>query len=175
MIRFFILFLVLLAVLFGLELTPPVQQWFVEPWTNTLARISAGLVTLFDPDVISTGKVLRSTTSTFAVSIEAGCNGVEATLVLLAAMLAFPASWSRKALGLIAGIAAVQGLNMVRVISLFYLGQWNREVFEWAHLYVWQALIMLDVLIVWLLWVRTLPRGDDPSPPAPPAPAVASA
>ena len=175
MIRFFVLFLVLLAVLFGLELTPPVQQWFVEPWTNTLARISAGLVTLFDPDVISTGKVLRSTTSKFAVSIEAGCNGVEATLVLLAAMLAFPASWSRKAFGLVAGIAAVQGLNVVRVISLFYLGQWNREVFEWAHLYVWQALIMLDVLIVWLLWVRTLPRGDDPSPPAPPAPAVASA
>jgi hypothetical protein len=23
---------------------------------------------------------------------------------------------------------------------------------------VWQGLIMLDVLIVWLLWVRTLPQ-----------------
>ena len=159
MIRFFTLFLVLLAVLFGLELTPPVQDWFVVPWTNTLARVSAGLVTLFDPDVVSNGKVLRSTSNNFAVSIEAGCNGVEATLVLLAAMLAFPASWSRKAIGLAAGIAAVQGLNVIRVISLFYLGQWNRDVFEWAHLYVWQALIMLDVLIVWLLWVRTLPRG----------------
>ena len=55
MIRFFVLFLVLLAVLFGLELTPPVQAWFVEPWTNTLARLSAGRVTLFDPDVVSTG------------------------------------------------------------------------------------------------------------------------
>ena len=176
MIRFFVLFLVLLAVLFGLELTPPVQEWFVVPWTNTLARISAGLVTLFDPDVIASGKVLRSTTNPFAVSIEAGCNGVEATLVLLAAMLAFPASWSRKIVGLLAGVVAVQGLNVVRVISLFYLGQWNREVFEWAHLYVWQALIMLDVLIVWLLWVRTLPRaGDDLPPPAPPAGAVASA
>ena len=43
------------------------------------------------------------------------------------------------------------------MISLFYLGQWNLDVFEWAHLYVWQALIMLDVLIVWLVWVRTLP------------------
>ncbi|HSV17329.1 MAG TPA: exosortase H [Casimicrobiaceae bacterium] len=175
MIRFFVLFLVLLAVLFGLELTPPVQAWFVEPWTNTLARLSAGLVTLFDPDVVSTGKVLRSTSNAFAVSIEAGCNGVEATLVLLAAMLAFPASWQRKALGLVAGIAAVQGLNVVRVISLFYLGQWNRDVFEWAHLYVWQALIMLDVLIVWLLWVRTLPRAEAPRPPPPPAGAVASA
>jgi exosortase H (IPTLxxWG-CTERM-specific) len=175
MIRFFVLFLVLLAVLFGLELTPPVQEWFVVPWTNTLARISAGLVTLFDPDVIANGKVLRSTSNTFAVSIEAGCNGVEATLVLLAAMLAFPASWARKAFGLVAGIAAVQGLNVVRVISLFYLGQWNREVFEWAHLYVWQALIMLDVLIVWLLWVRALPRPGEGPPPSPPAGAVASA
>jgi exosortase H (IPTLxxWG-CTERM-specific) len=174
MIRFFVLFLVLLAVLFGLELTPPVQAWLVEPWTNTLARLSAGLVTLFDPDVVSNGKVLRSTSNAFAVSIEAGCNGVEATLVLLAAMLAFPASWLRKALGLVAGIAAVQGLNVVRVISLFYLGQWNRDVFEWAHLYVWQALIMLDVLIVWLLWVRTLPHGEAPPPP-PPAGAVVSA
>src|SRR3954468_1243987 len=118
MIRFFTVFLVLLALLFGLELTPPAQEWFVVPWTDTLARVSAGIVTLFDPNVTATGKVLRSSTSTFAVSIEAGCNGVEATLVLLAAMLAFPASWPRKALGLLAGIAAVQGLNIVRVISL---------------------------------------------------------
>jgi exosortase H (IPTLxxWG-CTERM-specific) len=173
MIRFFVLFLVLLAVLFGLELTPPVQHWFVEPWTNTLARVSAGLVTLFDSDVVSNGKVLRSTTNQFAVSIEAGCNGVEATLVLLAAMLAFPTTWQRKLLGLALGVIAVQGLNIVRVISLFYLGQWNREVFEWAHLYVWQALIMLDVLIVWLLWVRTLPRADEPPVPPGAAPAAA--
>ena len=61
-------------------------------------------------------------------------------------------------IGIAIGIVAVQGLNIVRVISLFYIGQWNFKVFEWAHLYVWQALIMLDVLIVWLLWVRTLPR-----------------
>ena len=48
----------------------------------------------------------------------------------------------------------------MRVISLFYLGQWDFRIFEWAHLYVWQALIMLDVMIVWLLWVRTLPRAE---------------
>jgi exosortase H (IPTLxxWG-CTERM-specific) len=107
------------------------------------------------------GKVLRSTSNGFAVSIEAGCNGVEATIVLLAAVLAFPAPWKNKLIGLAAGIVAVQGLNIVRVISLFYLGQWNYKVFEWAHLYVWQALIMLDVLVVWLVWVRTLPRSGD--------------
>ena len=176
MIRFFILFLVWLAAMFGLELTPWGQAWFVEPWTNTLARGSATLVTLFDPGVAAIGKVLRSTSNGFAVSIEAGCNGVEATIVLVAAILAFPASWKHKAIGLVAGIVAVQALNIVRVISLFYLGQWNFNAFEWAHLYVWQALIMLDVLIVWLIWVRTLPRdGDSGRPPAPPDAAAAVA
>ena len=176
MIRFFVAFLVLLAFLFGLELTPWAQRWFVEPWTTALAQISTSLVTLFDSGVTTTGKVIASTSSGFAVSIEAGCNGVEATIVLLAAMLAFPAPWKHKLVGLAAGIVAVQGLNVVRVISLFYLGQWNRDVFEWAHLYVWQALIMLDVLIVWLVWVRTLPPGGRASGSGPPptsAPAAA--
>ena len=159
MIRFFVLFVALQAVLFGAELTPWAQQYFVVPWTDALASLSAWLVTVFDPNVAASGKLLRSTSNGFAVSIEAGCNGVEATIVLIAAMLAFPASWKRRLLGLAVGIVAVQGLNIVRVISLFYLGQWDLEAFEWAHLYVWQALIMLDVLIVWLVWVRTLPAG----------------
>jgi exosortase H (IPTLxxWG-CTERM-specific) len=166
-VRFFLGFLVLQAMLFGFELTPWAQTWFVVPWTDALAAISAGLVRWFDPQVLAQGNVLQSAHNGFAVSIEAGCNGVEATIVLVAAILAFPAPWQRKLVGLAVGIVAVQALNIVRVISLFYLGQWNFDAFEFAHRYVWQALIMLDVLIVWLLWVRTLPRT------APPRPAVA--
>jgi exosortase H (IPTLxxWG-CTERM-specific) len=166
MVRFFVGFLGLQALLFGLELTPWVQQWFVVPWTDTLAALSAGLVKVFDPDVIATGNVLQSARNGFAVAIESGCNGVEASIVLVAAMLAFPAPWRRKLLGLAVGILAVQGLNVVRVISLFYLGQWSVDVFDFAHQYVWQALIMLDVLIVWLLWVRTLPRAAPAAVPA---------
>jgi len=171
MVRFFILFVVLLAVLFGLQLTPWAQQWFVLPWTSALASLSTSIVTLFDGNIVADGKVMRSTANGFAVSIEAGCNGVEATLVLLAAMLAFPAPWKHKVIGLVVGILAVQLLNVLRVISLFYLGQWNYDVFEWAHLYVWQALIMLDVLVVWLIWVRRVPRVEDSHgpPAAPPA------
>jgi exosortase H (IPTLxxWG-CTERM-specific) len=80
-------------------------------------------------------------------------------------MLAFPATWRHRLVGIVVGTAAVQLLNVVRVVSLFYLGQWNQQVFEWAHLCVWQALIMLDVLIVWVIWVRvagrrTVPPGD---------------
>ncbi|MFO1396400.1 MAG: exosortase H [Burkholderiales bacterium] len=173
MARFFVLFVLLLAVLFGLELTPWGQAYVTQPWTHALAVIATSIVTLFDGNVVASGNVIRSTSNGFAVAIEAGCNGVEATLVLLAAILAFPAPWRHKARGIAIGVVAIQLLNVVRVISLFYLGQWSFAVFEWAHLYVWQALIMLDVLVVWLIWVRRVPRAQaPPSPPGPP-PALA--
>ena len=53
-------------------------------------------------------------------------------------------------------MSAVQAANLLRVISLCYVGQWNRDVFEFAHLSLWQALIMRDVLVVWLLWLLWL-------------------
>jgi exosortase H (IPTLxxWG-CTERM-specific) len=157
MARFCALFAVILAALFAAELTPPAQALLVLPWTAGLAHASAALVGLFDPHVAAAGKVLQGTASGFAVSIEAGCNGIEAAIILIAAMLAYPAPWRSRAIGIAAGLAAVQALNVVRVVSLFYLGQWNHAAFEWAHLYLWQALIMLDVLVVWLVWMRTLP------------------
>jgi exosortase H (IPTLxxWG-CTERM-specific) len=153
--RFTILFVVLLLGLFAFELTPPGQA-VVVPWTGLVADSSAGLIRAFDGDAVSEGKVLRSQKTGFAVTIEAGCNGVEAMLVLLAGILAFPAPWRLKLIGLGIGVVAIQALNLVRIVSLFYLGQWNAQWFEWAHLYVWQALIMLDALIVWLLWIRAV-------------------
>ncbi len=155
--RFVLLFAAILVALFAAELTPPVQRALVFPWTEALVRISAWLLTLFDSNVNAFGKVLQSTTNGFAVSVEAGCNGIEAAIVLIAGMLAFPAPWKHRAIGILAGLFAVQALNIVRVVSLFYIGQWSLKAFEWAHLYLWQALIMLDVLIVWLVWIRTLP------------------
>jgi exosortase H (IPTLxxWG-CTERM-specific) len=157
--RFVALFAVILVALFAAELTPPAQSAVVVPWTEALVRISAGIATLFDSNVAAFGRILRSNANGFAISIEAGCNGIEAAIVLIAAMLAYPAPARHRAIGIVAGLCAVQALNVLRVISLFYLGQWNASAFEWAHLYVWQALIMLDVLVVWLVWIRTLPPG----------------
>lgn len=163
--KFAITFVVLLVVLFAFELTPPGQA-IVVPWTNLVADACAAGITAFDGDAAAEGKILYSRRTGFAVTIEAGCNGVEAMIVLLAGILAFPAPWKSKAIGLAVGAIAIQALNLVRIVSLFYLGQWERQWFDWAHLYVWQALIMLDALIVWLLWIRTLPSAQPNAAPA---------
>jgi exosortase H (IPTLxxWG-CTERM-specific) len=161
--RFFLIFVVVLATLFGVELLNPVQVAVITPWTNMLASMSAGIMTWFDADVMSYGRVLQSKSTGFGVSIEAGCNGVEAAIILISGIVAFPASIKLKLFGIAVGIVAVQAANLLRVISLYYLGQWNMEAFEFAHLYLWQALIMLDVLVVWLLWMRMVARRSGAS------------
>lgn len=167
MLRFFALFSFLLVGLFAVEVLQPVQEQVIHPFTSGIAYISALLLQAVDADVQAAGRVIRSLTSGFSVRIEPGCNGVEAVIILFAAIFAFPAPFKHKLIGFAAGFIAIQALNMVRIASLFYLGQWSMTAFEWAHLYLWQALIILDALVVWLIWLRTLPRQHAPDAAAP--------
>lgn len=160
MSRFLAVFVVLQLGLFVLVEHVTVQHALVAPWTAGVIQLCSLLVTHFDQQAAAMGNVLWSPALGVGVSIQAGCNGVEAFLTLMAAILAFPASWRNRLWGLGAGFVAVQALNILRVISLFYLLQWNRAAFDFAHTYVWQGLIMLDVLVFWLIWVRVSSTGS---------------
>ena len=163
MTRFLLMFLALLAVLFTVEMLEPVQQHVVQPFTASLADVSAALIVPFDDQVVTSGRVIRHTGNYFAVSIEAGCNGVEAAIVLIAAVIAFPARWLQKLAAIAIGFLAIQVMNILRIVSLFYLGMWNMEVFSWTHLYLWPVLIMLDVLVVFLFYLRVVNRQAVPA------------
>lgn len=209
--RFVLIFSLLAIVIFAFHFQKAIYEAATQPWTELLADISAAIITLFDDGVTASGVQILTDPSTnsqnFAgVQIVAGCNGIEAWLVLVAAIMAFPpyseikgrwillgiaafllvppyqGYWLYKALGaltflfatqlfspigrqklmgVIIGFFAIQSLNVVRVISLFYLGQWDKEIFDFAHYYLWQALIILDAFVVFLIWLSRLPDVDD--------------
>ena len=79
-------------------------------------------------------------------------------MILAAAMLAYPAPWLKKLLGMVIGVLAIQILNVIRIISLYYLGAWSQKALDIAHLYVWPGLIILDALVIFLLWIHWLGR-----------------
>lgn len=159
MIRFFILFTIMLVGLFTLEILEPAEKHVILPFTSFIADVSVWILQSIDDNVESYRNVIKNATTGFGVRIERGCNGVEALIILFAAIFAFPAPLKNKLIGFTIGFFAIQGLNLVRIISLYYLGQWNQVAFEWFHLYLWQALIILDALVVWLIWLRTLPQA----------------
>ena len=59
------------------------------------------------------------------------------------------------------GILAIQALNVIRVISLAWILRHHPDVFETAHLVVWQSLIIFFTVLLWILWVTTLGRQRD--------------
>ena len=166
MAKFLLIFCSVLALLFAIEMLNPVQEAVIHPFTAVLANVSTAVILPFDDTVIAQGRILRDATTGFAVSIEAGCNGVEAAIVLIAGILAFPASIQHKVIAILAGFVFVQALNIVRIISLFYLGQWNYTVFEWFHLYLWPVLIMLDVLVVFAIYLQWLGKRHPEAQPS---------
>jgi exosortase H (IPTLxxWG-CTERM-specific) len=159
MLRFFLLFITLLVALFAFRITNFAAEHITLPFTGMLADISGWLILLFDRGVETEGVIIRSLQNGFAVAIAPGCDGIEAVIILVAAVLAFPSPWKHKLIGIGIGFIAIQALNLVRIISLFYMGQWSQVAFDWFHLYLWQALIVLDALAVWLIWLRYLPRA----------------
>ena len=159
MSRFIGVFLLVFSVLFSLQLAEPVFVHVVEPFTSFIATVSALIIVPFDDSVVAYGRVLRDSASGLSISIESGCNGVEATIVLIAAVVAIQASWRQRLVAILLGFLAIQVANLARIISLFYLMQWNLDLFNWIHLYVWPILIMLDVLFVFMVFIRYISAG----------------
>ena len=160
-LRFFSIFAALFLSGFALLLSPAARP-LVTRFSSGLVNVSASLIRVCGGRAKvegETGTILREPVHGSGVEMKDGCNGVNVTILLWAAVLAFPASWMQKAKGLLAGSLAIQGINVVRFISLYYLLQYSRPLFDFAHEYLWESLIMLDALVVFWLWVQRVFRS----------------
>lgn len=158
-LRFMLVFCSAALAGFALEVTPWVDTHLVTPFITGLAWLTGVLINLFGGLAEVTEVVIRHPLNQFALQIANGCSGIEATILLAAGMVAFPATWRERALGWAAGTTAIMALNVVRIISLYYIGQHSMEWFDWAHLYAWDVLIMLDGMVVFFFWIRWLPSA----------------
>jgi exosortase H (IPTLxxWG-CTERM-specific) len=155
--RFLILFPVCLLGGFGLLQVPPVAFW-VGRFTGSLVTVSGALIHLFGGKATVIGVILQSPLG-FGVKVENGCNAVNVTILLWAAILTYPAPWLQKLKGIAAGSLALHVVNLLRIISLFYLGQYSQEWFNFAHFYLWESLIVLDTLAIFWLWAVFVRRS----------------
>jgi exosortase H (IPTLxxWG-CTERM-specific) len=152
--RAFILVFVIAALgQFAVLLATPIHP-LVDGFSGDLAGVSAWLIRACGGTCVRHAAVLASPTKSFAMEVRDGCNGINVVVLLWAAILAYPASLKWKLIGLGGGLVAIQVLNLFRLISLFYLGQYSPSIFEFAHLYMWELLIIIDAMVVFNLWIR---------------------
>jgi exosortase H (IPTLxxWG-CTERM-specific) len=160
-IRFLVLFVVLLAGGFTLISVNWVNDHVIEPFTAGIARVSGATLDLLGQDVSMSGTMIRS--PKFAVNIRNGCNGVEAMLIFLAAVLAFPASWKARISGLALGILAIQVVNLIRVVALFLTGVYFPRIFDTSHTVIWQTIVILFGVLLWIFWANRFAAPPEPA------------
>ena len=162
-VAFLLKFVLFLVLFFAATAPKPMNDAFVEPFTAGVAKVGGFAAGLFGEATQMEGTVIRS--PRFAVNVRTGCNGLETIYIFFAGVLAFPASWGRRRLGLAGGFLAIQLLNVVRIVSLFYIGVFFPQHFEDSHIVVWQAIVILFGVALFLLWADRYARPNRPAAP----------
>jgi exosortase H (IPTLxxWG-CTERM-specific) len=152
LVKIYIFFGVTVFCLFFALRYVPLCAKAVEGFTAFIAFFSSKVLNLFGTAASVSGTHLSS--KDFGINIVDGCNGVFATAILLAGIVAYPSKIKDKLIGILIGIPAIFIINQLRVVSLFYLGRSYPTVFEEVHVYVWQPVIIIFAILVWDFWAR---------------------
>ncbi len=98
---------------------------------------------------------LSITSPVFGIAVRRGCDGIEPAWIFSAAVIAFPNPLRRKLAIVPVGIILILALNLVRIVSLFYIGWRLPLFFSFAHLELWPAAFLVLIMVMWIRWART--------------------
>ena len=148
--RFLLVFALLVGALYAVIVIPWVDRHAVAPLTRGIAAVTALTLRSIGQQVTTNGTTVVSPSA--SVNIENGCNGLEAVVILAAAVLAFPTSWRQRGLAVIVGVIGIQLLNIVRTTSLFLFLKYRPDWFQILHTGVWQTVLVVAALGFFVFW-----------------------
>jgi exosortase H (IPTLxxWG-CTERM-specific) len=156
-------FVLLFSLLLGLEvLVYPIvtKRWFfaIEALTAWTARIEFELLRLWSDEAALEGNLVLL--GDFSVRIIEECTGIFEVIIFVAAVLAFPTTPHKKGIGLGMGIPLLYVFNLLRILVLIGVGRHWPGLFEFMHVYFWQATLILMITSVWLLWIFQVVRDE---------------
>ena len=124
----------------------------MEPLLRFNAQTTGFLASAFVSNIQVSGSQILSDTVAFRIVAE--CTSLAPFAIFVAAIVAFPATLSRKLLGILLGFVALSAVNLVRITSLIYIGVTFPEALDVAHLLVWQSVMVMVSVMFWLVWMR---------------------
>jgi exosortase/archaeosortase family protein len=90
------------------------------------------------------------------LNIKRGCDAIEATALFISAILAFPARYSSKVLGILIGTVTLMLVNFLRIITLFITGLKHPALFNFMHDQIWQIIYIAIAVLLLILWLQSL-------------------
>ena len=135
------------------------EDWFVR-YLALYARLAGLVLRVFDSGVRVVGNDIVGRVS---LTVAKNCDAMDVTLLFAAAVVAFPASWRRRLVGIAAGVAALTVVNVLRIASLYFVDLRWPSAFETIHAEVWPLAIVVLAASAFLAWSRWA-QAQEPAP-----------
>lgn len=157
-LRFALTYLIMMGVFFFLIGFKPVQDIIDLNglYTNGVVIVTSKVLGIIDIPCTYQGSIIQL--PSISLDIKFGCNGLEAVMIYSVAVIAFPATWKKKILGIVTGFIIIQVINILRIALLAYSGIHFSRLFEYIHIYVAQGLmiaISLGVFFIYLHYAKS--------------------
>lgn len=150
LVRAYITFFVCIVAFYTLLRTDVAREFIGQPLAMAFTSIGGFILNLLSLKATASGTILS--VEGFTARIDDVCTGIFVVAIYLSAVLAYPSQVKEKLKGLLIGASAILSLNLVRVVSLMFIGRYFPSFFETAHLLIWQSVVIFFALLVWLYW-----------------------
>ena len=144
-IMHFLFFLVLFYILY---------YFFMEPLSfirDATALILGVVLSPFGKVIVNGAKL---TFSGFTLEMIDECTAIFSIIVYCSCILAYPTTLKRKVVGIIFGVPCLYAINLLRLFILAIVGAFYLSMFEFMHVYLWQASFIIFVILIFLLWLK---------------------
>ena len=121
-------------------------------YRHGVVQICAELVHLITPGEPVMAVENRLQSGGVNLEIVRGCDGAGALFLLIAAILAFTASFKRKIAGLVLGGALLFGLNTLRITGLYYIAAYYPDYFSIVHTYFAPTFLIIVICLFFVWW-----------------------
>jgi exosortase/archaeosortase family protein len=123
----------------------------INSYLSAYAHLAGAVVRLFDRSVHVTGTHIDGRMSlVFALN----CDAMDVFILFGAAVVSFPVGWRSRAVGLCLGLGAVVLVNVLRLVSLYFIGVYLPARFDFCHLQLWPPVIVVLATGGFLCWAR---------------------
>lgn len=157
---FLLKFLAVLVPFYVIWLTPFFKENILSAWNELNTYVASFVLNIFGADTVAKGVNLIGPTA--SIQVFEGCDGIEPTMLLVAGIVAFPATTRHKLRGLLFGSLFILGVNFLRIISLYIVQNKWPAGFDFMHLDFWQVFFILLALVTWAYWIQK----SNPNPPS---------
>jgi len=152
--RFAVTYLILMGAFFFLIGFTPFQKIIDINglYTRGVVATTAKVLGILSIPCTYQGSIIQL--PSISLDVKFGCNGLEAVMIYSVAVIAFPAPWKKKLIGISAGFLIIQVVNILRIAALAYSGIHFKSLFEYIHIYVAQGMMIAVSLGVFFIYLN---------------------